>query len=74
MKRLSLPERIGAALRSRREALEISQENFAELVEMHRTYYSAIERGRKNIRIETLERLCTALKARMWEVVREAEQ
>jgi len=74
MKRPPLPERIGAALRSRREALEISQENFAEMVEMHRTYYSAIERGRKNIRIETLERLCTALKTRMWEVVREAEQ
>jgi len=74
MRRLPLPVRIGAALRSRREALEISQENFAELVAMHRTYYSAIERGRKNIRIETLERLCAALKTRMWEVIREAEQ
>jgi transcriptional regulator with XRE-family HTH domain len=74
MKRPPLPERIGAALRSRREALEISQENFAEMVEMHRTYYSAIERGRKNIRIETLERLCAALETRMWEVIKEAEQ
>jgi len=73
MKRNSLPERIGAALRRRREAQDISQEDFAELVGMHRTYYSAIERGLKNIRLETLERICTALRTRMWEVIKEAE-
>jgi transcriptional regulator with XRE-family HTH domain len=73
MKRNSLPERIGAALRRRREDLEISQEDFAELVGMHRTYYSAIERGLKNIRLETLERICIALRARMWEVIKDAE-
>jgi transcriptional regulator with XRE-family HTH domain len=73
MKRNPLPQRIGAALRRRREAQEISQEDFAELVGMHRTYYSAIERGLKNIRLETLERMCTALRCRMWEVVKDAE-
>ena len=73
MKRNPLQQRVGAVLRKRREAQEISQEDFAELVGMHRTYYSAIERGLKNIRIETLERICSALKARIWEVVKEAE-
>ena len=73
MKRNSLPERIGAALRRRREAQEISQEAFAEAVGMHRTYYSAIERGRKNMRLETLERICVALRSRMWDVIKEAE-
>jgi transcriptional regulator with XRE-family HTH domain len=73
MKRNSLPERIGAALRRRREAQEISQEAFAEAVGMHRTYYSAIERGRKNMRLETLEKICTALRSRMSEVIKEAE-
>lgn len=73
MKRNSLPERIGAALRRRREAQEISQEAFAEAVGMHRTYYSAIERGRKNMRLETLEKICAALRSRMSEVIREAE-
>lgn len=73
MKRPALPERIGTALRKRREELEISQEDLAEQVQMHRTYYSSIERGLKNIRIETLERLCVALKTRMWEVIKDAE-
>ena len=73
MKRTRLPQRIGLALRRRREALDVSQEDFAELVQMHRTYYSSIERGLKNIRIETLERICAALKTRVWEVLKEAE-
>ena len=73
MKRAPLQQRIGNALRSRREALDISQEDFAETVGMHRTYYSAIERGRKNVRMETLERLCASLKTKMWEVVKDAE-
>lgn len=73
MKRNSVPQRVGAALRRRREAQDISQEDFAESVGMHRTYYSAIERGLKNIRLETLERICTALQVRMWEVIKEAE-
>jgi transcriptional regulator with XRE-family HTH domain len=73
MKRNPLQQRIGVVLRRRREAQEISQEDFAELIGMHRTYYSAIERGLKNVRIETLERICTALRSKIWEVVKEAE-
>ncbi len=73
MKKTRLPKRIGLVLRKYREALDISQEDFAETVHMHRTYYSSIERGLKNVRIETLERLCVALKARLWEVLKEAD-
>jgi transcriptional regulator with XRE-family HTH domain len=74
VKRIPLQTRIGTVLRSHREELEISQEDFAELVQMHRTYYSAIERGLKNVRIATLERICAALKTRIWEIMKEAEQ
>jgi transcriptional regulator with XRE-family HTH domain len=73
MKRITLALRTGRELRKRREALGISQEKFAGLVEMHRTYYSSLERGLKNMRVETLERVCSALKTHMWEVMKEAE-
>ncbi|PZN33847.1 MAG: XRE family transcriptional regulator [Proteobacteria bacterium] len=73
MKRPTLAKRVGLALRKRREALEISQEDFAERIGMHRTYYSAIERGLKNVRLDTLERVCASLKARTWEVLKDAE-
>jgi len=39
---------------------------------MHRTYYSAIERGEPNITIDTLENVCKGLGARMWEVMKDA--
>ena len=73
MTRTRVQKRVGLALRRRRETLEISQEDFAELVQMHRTYYSAIERGLKNLRIETLERLCQPLKVKIWEILKDAD-
>lgn len=77
MKRTPRPTRpkmrIGSAIRKRREALEVSQEDFAETLDMHRTYYSEIERGLRDIRVSTLERIAKALKVRAWEVLRDAE-
>jgi transcriptional regulator with XRE-family HTH domain len=64
---------IGMALRARREASGYSQESYADAIEMHRTYYSAIERGEKNLQLSTLQRICTGLKCEMWEVLKDAE-
>ncbi len=49
---------IGAAIRTRREAQGYSQEGYADKIRMHRAYYSAIERGERNITIRTLESVC----------------
>ncbi len=65
--------RLGKAARKRREATEYSQEGFADEIQMHRTYYSAIERGEQNITIQTLERVCTGLGVKIWEILRDAE-
>ena len=65
-------ERIGAAIRKRREATGHSQESFADKIDMHRTYYSAIERGEQNVTVETLERICKGIGAKMWEVLKDA--
>ncbi len=73
MKRSSLQVRIGEVLRRHREAAEFSQEGFADHIKMHRAYYGALERGKKNLQLTTLERACIGLKVPMWEVIREAE-
>jgi transcriptional regulator with XRE-family HTH domain len=73
MRKSSLLQRVGAAIRKRRAALGFSQESFADEIEMHRTYYSAIERGEKNLQLETLERVCGGLKSSLWEILRDAE-
>lgn len=61
MKHDQVMARLGAVIRARREALKLSQEAFADRIEMHRTYYSAIERGEKNIQVTTLLRVCQGL-------------
>lgn len=66
-------ERLGNALRARRTALGVSQEAFADQIEMHRTYYSAIERGEKNLQIDTLQRVCGGLGVPLWQVFKEAD-
>ena len=41
--------KLGQAIRTRRLAIKLSQDDFADRIHMHRAYYSAIERGEKNI-------------------------
>ncbi len=65
---------LGNVLRARRLALGLSQEAFADEIKMHRTYYSAIERGEKNLQLNTLQRVCLGLGVQIWEVIKDAEE
>lgn len=56
---------LGNTLRGRRRSLGLSQDDFADRIHMHRAYYSAIERGEKNITLATLHRIATGLQVRM---------
>ena len=51
----------GNSVRSRRMALGISQEEFAERVGLHRTYIGMIERAEKNITLENIEKIAKGL-------------
>lgn len=61
--------RFGMRLREVREAAGISQEKLAELATLHRTYVSSVERGKRNISIENIERLALALGVSMRELM-----
>lgn len=50
----------------------LSQDAFADTIDMHRAYYSAIERGEKNVTVETLVRVATGLNATVAELASEA--
>jgi transcriptional regulator with XRE-family HTH domain len=51
----------GAAVRLRRDHLGISQEELAGRASLHRTYISDVERGARNVSLESINRLATAL-------------
>lgn len=63
---------LGTAIRRRREGLKVSQDAFADSISMHRAYYSAIERGEKNLTLKVLSRVVEGLSARLSDVLREA--
>lgn len=63
---------VGAALRKHRTALRLSQDRFADELRMHRAYYAAVERGKKNVTLHTLWRLSQGLGVRISDVIRDA--
>ena len=53
--------RVGRALRRHRLAKGLSQEEFADLCGLDRTYVSGIERGLRNPTVVVLERMAAVL-------------
>jgi len=66
-------ERFGFAVKDRREALGLTQEEFAERAGIHRTYLSDIERGTRNVSLVNIERVASALALRISELFQAVE-
>ena len=56
-----LQRRVGAYLRRHRVQRGYSQEAFAEVVGVHRTYMGSIERGEENLTLRSVERLAAVI-------------
>jgi transcriptional regulator with XRE-family HTH domain len=52
-----LQRTVGANLRAYRKARGLSQEAFADVIGVHRTYMGGIERGERNLTLRSLERI-----------------
>lgn len=63
----------GQAIRREREKIGLSQEEFAERANVHRTYISSIELGKVSMGIEIAHALASALEMKLSELVRKAE-
>ena len=77
MKKRATPdirERFGFAVKSRREELGLTQEEFADKAGVHRTYLSDIERGSRNVALINIERIAAGLTLKMSELFRIVER
>lgn len=54
-------EKFGLNVKAYRNALNISQEELANICNLHRTYISAVERGVRSISLKNIELIANAL-------------
>lgn len=67
---LDIRVRFGRAIRRIREEQAINQEEAAERCGLHRTYYSGIERGVRNVSLVNVERIAKGLKTSLSDLFR----
>ena len=60
--------RFGKALRVRRHEIGVSQEEFADICGLDRTYVGGIERGERNVSLVNLAKIAKALKVSLSEL------
>ena len=59
---MDIKEKVGVKIRKLRQEQGLSQEAFADLCELDRTYISSIEKGKRNVSIVNLEKIAISLK------------
>jgi transcriptional regulator with XRE-family HTH domain len=62
--------RFGKAVRQRRHKMRVSQEAFADLCGLDRTYVGGIERGERNVALVNIEKIARALRISLNELFR----
>ena len=58
---MSITHTFGLRVRHFRKVKGISQEELADLCDLHRTYIGSVERGERNITLKNAERIAQAL-------------
>ena len=64
----------GQTVRQLRLSKDISQEKFADMCNLHRTYISDIELGKRNVSLENIEKMAIALDMYISELFQEVEK
>jgi transcriptional regulator with XRE-family HTH domain len=69
-----LARRFGELVRRLRQERGYSQEEFSFRVGLHQTYISSVERGERNVTIQTADRIAKALGTKLSELFGELER
>lgn len=63
-----IQKNFGLALKLLRENIGLSQEKFALLIGMDRTYYASVEAGKRNISLKNIEKIAMGFKISLSEL------
>jgi transcriptional regulator with XRE-family HTH domain len=63
----------GQTVRKIRLSKDISQEKFADMCDLHRTYISDIELGKRNVSLENIGKMANALNMSISKLFQEVE-
>lgn len=64
----------GRACKKLRKMKGLSQEKFALLIEMDRTYYASVESGKRNISIQNIKKIADGFEIPMSQLCRTMEE
>jgi transcriptional regulator with XRE-family HTH domain len=67
---LDIRLRFGQAVRRRRQRLKVSQEEFADLCGLDRTYVGGVERGERNLALVNIEKIARTFRISLSELFR----
>ena len=65
-----LQKRVGMRIRKLRKERDWSQEEFADECGLHRTYMGSVERGERNLTLNSLHKIATTLKVSLPELLK----
>lgn len=65
-----LQKKVGRNIRSYRQRRGLSQEAFAEVLGVHRTYMGGLERGERNLTLRSLEHIAEQMGVEVEELMR----
>lgn len=71
---MNINKNFGVVIRRLREKNRWSQERFAELADIHRTYVSAIESGKVNISLKIAMKLAKCFDLSLSDLIKETEK
>lgn len=62
---MNILKKFGNSIKKYRLKMKISQEELADLSNLHRTYIGGIERGERNLSLKNIEKIAKALKIKI---------
>jgi len=67
---MKIEKKLGFKIKQLRNKIGISQEELASMCNLHRTYISSVELGKRNVSIKNIEKIALSLNVEIFELLK----